>query len=813
MKKGSIPFGFLALAMIAPMAAGQDGMVLEEIIVTAQRREQTLQEVPVAVTAFTGEALEIANITEAAQYLNLTPNVSYTEDGQVGSRGISIAMRGVSNINTDESSFIQSIGVYLDEFSVASVGQGTINPQLQDLERIEVLRGPQGTYFGRNAVGGALNLTTRKPQPEYDASVSVGARNFEDASQQYDLSAMVNLPVSDAFMLRGVAYYEDSGGLVENIVPGGGDSGHEYTMARLSARWLLDEVTTVDLMFMHSDEQQGHDENVPSGVWDTDSVATFLFRGASGGLTEPVDPGTGFWPENRNKTARSAIGEKNDNTTSLAILKVSRDMSETATLNWITGWIDTDTDRVFDNDLVPENVVFREQTREGTSFSTELRLDITSDRVDWTVGALYARDEKEIDSNVQLGTTTTVNGVDHAAIGSLPPAFLGPVIWGWGEGAFCLGCAIDGFELTSLAVFTDLTVHINDRFDLTIGGRYTSDDVTNTYLPFGSSPAGPKLPRWPNDLVPTAEISGEENFSDLSPRLALSYDLTEEATVYGTISRGYKAGGFSLGRNGADNSAVNETFEPEVLTNYEVGLKSELFDGRARFNAAAFLLEWTDLQLETFFFLVPGDATTNVELTINVGKARATGLEGELAVLLTESLTLTAGIGVIDTEILSDDVARLSGNLFVDLKGEPLPRAPELSFSMAADYRFTLGGADSWARLEWIYKDSQFSTIEDVTYLQTSGAIIYSDPLTQMNAIAQVPSRTDGFPFRTPEANIVNLRAGVHLNECWEVVAYVENLTDEEYFTGTGENFGFSGFRLRPHPRILGAKVNYRFGR
>ena len=809
MKKGSIPLGFLALVMIAPMAAAQDGMVLEEIIVTAQRREQTLQEVPVAVTAFTGEALEIANITEASQYLNLTPNVSYTEDGQVGSRGISIAMRGVSNINTDESSFIQSIGVYLDEFSVASVGQGTINPQLQDLERIEVLRGPQGTYFGRNAVGGALNLTTRKPQPEYDASVSVGARNFEDASQQYDLGAMVNLPVSDAFMLRGVVYYEDSGGLVENIVPGGGDSGHEYTMARLSARWLLDEVTTVDLMLMHSDEQQGHDENVPSGVWDTDSVATFEFRGPSGGLTEPVDPGTGFWPENRNKTARSAIGEKTDNTTSLAILKVSRDMSDTATLNWITGWIDTDTDRVFDNDLVPENAVFREQTREGTSFSTELRLDITSEPVDWTVGALYARDEKDIDSRVQLGTEVFVGDV---RLPLPPPQIFNPA----NSAAFCLGCSIDGFELTSLALFTDVTVHISDRLDLALGARYTSDDVSNSYTPLagpGPGGTGPHQTRWPNDLVPTAEINSDENYSNLSPRVALSYDLTDEATVYATISRGYKAGGTSLGRNGNDNSAIVEPFESEILTNYEVGIKSELFDGRARFNAAAFLLDWKDLQLETFFFLVPGDLTSNVELTINVGKARATGLEGELAVLLSESLTLTAGIGVIDTEILSDDVARLSGNLFVDLKGEPLPRAPELTFSMAADYRFTLAGANSWARLEWIYKDSQFSTIEDVTYLQTSGQILYRNPLDQTDGYAQVPSRADGFPFRTPEANIVNLRAGVHLNECWEVVAYVENLTDEEYFTGTGENFGLSGFRLRPHPRILGAKVNYRFGR
>ena len=805
MNKGSIAAGFLAALVISPVALAQDEMVLEEIIVTAQRREQSLQEVPVAVTAFTGEALELANITEAAQYLNLTPNVSYTEDGQVGSRGISIAMRGVSNINTDESSFIQSIGVYLDEFSVASVGQGTVNPQLHDLERIEVLRGPQGTYFGRNAVGGALNLTTRKPQPEFDASVSMGYRRFEGASEQADFSGMINLPVSEAFMLRGVLYYEDSGGLVKNIVPDGGDSGHEYTMGRVSARMMLDDATTVDLMVMYSDEQQGMDENVPSGVWDTDSVDTFRFRGPAGGLLAPVDPGTGFWPGNRNEAGRSAIGEFTDNTTSMAILKVSREMSDTTTLSWISGWIDTETDRLFDNDLVPENVVFREQTREGTSFSTEFRVDITSDAYDWTIGAMYARDEKEIDSNVQLGTTVTVNGVDHSAIGAFPPLFLNDV---FGR-PFCLSCSLDGFELTSVAVFTDMTWHMTDRFDFTLGGRYTSDDVTNTYLPLGP-PGGP---RWPNDLVPTAEISAEDSFTDLSPRVALSYDLTDQATVYATVSRGYKAGGVSQGYNGeAGGAAVNEPFDAEILTNYELGVKSELFDGRARLNAAVFMLDWKDLQLETFFFLTPGDVTSNVELTINVQKARATGLEAELAALITENLTITGGIGVIDTEILSDDRAQLSGRLFVDLKGEPLPRAPELTFSMAADYEFTLDQWDGWARLEWIYKDSQFSTIEDVTYLQTSGATIYTDD-TQTEWISQVPSRTDGFPFRTPEVDIFNLRAGVHLNACWEVVAYIENLTDEKYYTGTGENFGFSGFRLRPHPRIWGAKVNYKFGR
>ena len=797
----------LAITLLAPgiqPARAQDDTVLEEIIVTAQRREQNIQEVPVAVTAFTGDTLEASNITEAAHYLNLTPNVSYTEDGQVGSRGISIAMRGVSNINTDETSFIQSIGVYLDEFSVASVGQGTINPQLQDLERIEVLRGPQGTYFGRNAVGGALNLTTRKPAEDFDASVSVGARSFEGASEQYDFSGMVNLPVAENFFLRAVLYYEDSGGLVENIVPGGGDSGHEYVMGRAAARWLPDDATTVDLMWMVADEQQGHDENVPAGVWDTDSVATFLFRGPSGGLTDPVDPGTGFWPDNRNKTGRSAIGEKNDNTTLTGILKVSRELSDTATLNWITGWIDTDTDRVFDNDLVPEHVVFRDQTREGTSFSTEVRLNASTESLDWTLGAMYARDEKTIDSNVQLGTTTVVDGVDHAAIGSLPPTFLNDI---FGR-PFCLACQRDDFELKSIAVFADVTLKVSDRLDLTLGGRYTSDDVDYTFFPLG--PTGG--PRWPNDIVPTAEIGNDRTFDNFSPRIAVSYQASQQATLYGTVSRGYKAGGFSLGRNGADNSAVDEPFAAEKLWNYELGVKSTLLDGRARFNASAFYVDWTDLQLETFFFLVPGDATTNVELTINVEEARAAGFEAELAALINGNLSITAGVGYVDTEIKSDDVARLSGNLFVNLEGEPLPRAPELSWSMAADYSFQVDRWDGWVRLEWIYKDAQFSTIEDVTYRQTSGAVIYADPLTRQVPIAQVPDRSDGFPFRTPDVHLLNLRIGIQPRDDWELVAYVENLTDEAYFTGTGENFGYSGFRLRPHPRIWGLKVNYRFG-
>ena len=132
MKIKTCLFAVLVVSLAIPAYAQG---ILEEIVVTAQRREQSLQDVPVSVTAFTGSTLENLKITEASQYLQMTPNVSYTEDGQVGARGISIAMRGVSNINTDESAFIQSIGVYLDEFSVSAVANATLNPQLLDLER------------------------------------------------------------------------------------------------------------------------------------------------------------------------------------------------------------------------------------------------------------------------------------------------------------------------------------------------------------------------------------------------------------------------------------------------------------------------------------------------------------------------------------------------------------------------------------------------------------------------------------------------------------------------------------------------------
>jgi iron complex outermembrane receptor protein len=177
-------------------------------------------------------------------------------------------------------------------------------------------------------------------------------------------------------------------------------------------------------------------------------------------------------------------------------------------------------------------------------------------------------------------------------------------------------------------------------------------------------------------------------------------------------------------------------------------------------------------------------------------------------------VTLTGGIGLLDTEITSDDTARLSGNLTVDLKGEPLPRAPEFSANFTAEYRWPVGSSEAYVRGEYIFLDSQFSTIEDVTYLQTSNQLVLLDPLlpaTPDNVVGQIPDRSDGFPFKTPEANLFHVRAGMTFDEHWEFAVFVENLFDEEYYTSAGDNFGLSGFRLKPHPQVIGGTVTFNF--
>jgi iron complex outermembrane receptor protein len=223
-----------------------------------------------------------------------------------------------------------------------------------------------------------------------------------------------------------------------------------------------------------------------------------------------------------------------------------------------------------------------------------------------------------------------------------------------------------------------------------------------------------------------------------------------------------------------------------------------------RLNASLYYLEWEDLQIESFRFLTPGDLSSNFEQTINIDDAEAWGGEIELLAAITDRFTLTSAIGYIDTEITSNTTAEITGGFQVDLKGLELPKAPEWTYNASAEYRFPIGDNEVWVQLEFIHRDGQFADIEALTYKQTDG------PSPNAGRSRDSIATHGDFPFKTPDYDVWNLRAGFNMEQ-WSFTAYVQNLDEEEYYTGTQENFGSSGFRLRPHPRTIGGNVSYRF--
>ncbi|MBL4802889.1 MAG: TonB-dependent receptor, partial [Emcibacter sp.] len=573
---------FISAAVSMPAIAAEGDRGIEEVVVTAQQREQNLQEVPISISAFTSDAIEKNMFSDVTEYITRTPNASFISNGAKSRRRISI--RGITNSLPDSDAIRTStFGFYVDGFNIAG---SSINPPIMDIERIEVLRGPQATYFGRNAIGGGISITSKKPENELSGSVMADYSSFNT----WDLEGVINLPiVEDVFAARINGKYSKTDGNIKNINPLGGGNDSEYKYIKVSFRLTPSENLTIDLTGTYADELAGMREGVPSGVFSAFAgdvlFASFPDRDGDG-KADPAIDGIGFFPENRNRANFNSPQEVGTNF-KYVVGTIQYDM-ENISFKSITGYIESDFFLRGDIDGGSRDFFNEFRTVPRDSFSQEIRVQNTDDGpLLWNIGFLYAKDNGKSENRTFVGDEEPFGIPSGGAIDS----------------------SDENGEKTNWSVFGQADWSVTEKLTLSVGGRYSSEKVETIISGFSGATI--------------TNVSLNKTFKDFSPRFAASYAVSEDMNIYATVSKGFKSGGVQVSPfPGA------ESFAPETLWNYEVGLKADFLDNRVRMNLSAFYMNWTDLQ--TAFQQAGTDSEGNLTLfggIDNAEKATSKGFE------------------------------------------------------------------------------------------------------------------------------------------------------------------------------------------
>jgi outer membrane receptor protein involved in Fe transport len=693
-------------------SASEPEQGIEEIVVTAQRREQALQDVPIAVTALTAETLEERRIDDALDVQFNTPNLIYVGNERP-------QLRGVGN-NAISSTAENGTPVFTNG---AYIGARAEN-EYYDLARIEILRGPQGTLFGRNTTGGAINLITRRPEEDFGGEGFAEIGNYDSIR----LKGAVNLPLGSRIQQRFAGYYLRRNGYTENLFTGNGIDGRNQFGLRSSTRIELGPDTEVNLMVQYYREDSSRSrENkrlckatpvlgcspVELGFDSPNAQATVFQR-----LLALVGTGAGIFPPGGNIYA-GAVNPANLRQVSadydptffgtelLGTLELSHDFGP-VTLNSLSGYAEGKTEANTDYDnaasdfrflrpityrLDADTVVTTDQLRtsdsfkgKSRSFSQELRLSSDFEGpFNFTAGAFY------------------LTSRSSASFEIFHPALeLAAIAFGLPEASRRFINDTPRATTESRAVFGETYIDLGEATRLTFGLRYTEDEKSIRTRTILLSPPG-------------AFVEADRKYSRVTGRAALdhkiSYGNVGEGLLYASAARGYKAGGLNPG-----NSNTPE-FAPESLDAFEIGAKNDLFGRRVQANLAAFYYNYKDLQL--------GQRVAGTAITSN-GDARVWGIEGEFLFIPLPRLQLNANASYLNTRIgdfTTVDAAnpaqvdprtetpRTSPQVPVNLRGNELPYAPDFKINLGAQYTMPLGfaGWTTTVRGDYVYQSDYFA--------------------------------------------------------------------------------------------------------
>ncbi|HMB37597.1 MAG TPA: TonB-dependent receptor [Wenzhouxiangellaceae bacterium] len=703
-------------------SAASEPEIDDTIVVTAQRREEALSTVPLAITAVSGDALSRLGATDTTALGQLAPNVNFANE--TSRDAVFITIRGISATDNrneaDPTTAFHIDGGYVPRLSGA-------NAYFFDVERVEILRGPQGTLYGRNSTSGAVNLISRKPENDFGGFVETRYGNFD----RFLTTGAINVPLVDDTLAVRLAFINESrDGFRDNTpVREKGDDAEDFA-ARLHVLGRPTERLTI-LGTVETYQKSG-----------VGGVQAFLpFEG---------NPNPSVVAPSRTRFPLNTEGFR-DNNTDASRLNVNYDL-DFATATYQFSYRDEERESLNDLDGTAVSDSILQETFSSESTTHELRLASNGDRnLDWIVGAFYLDEELNSVFNIQIPTS-------FGAFSRLDFDF------------------VDRNQSSrSYAFFAQGTYALNESLDLTVGGRYTKDEK--------KKPDSQQVIRRLDAMGPPPFQIISQNqsadFEEATWRIALDYTLPDKTLIYGSVSTGYKAGGFNRG-------ASQQVYDPETVISYETGIKTALFDNLLRLNAAAFLYDYEDLQLaqvET----QPNGVIENI--TRNAASADIWGLELEASARPWNGGNVALSLGYLNTEFqrfpnVLDD---LTGNV-EDLSGNRLVNAPEFTATL---------------------------TLEPITIPVGSGTLT---PLVQFHyesdAFLRVQNRESDRRDDFSKTDVRLRYSGA--DDAWFVEGFVQNIEDNNvlYSVSTGTFIIGSGPSFKGvfgAPRTYGIRIGAQF--
>lgn len=792
-------------AFPATTAVAQEAnLALEEVIVTARRRMESLQSAPMAVSAISGEDLQSAGVNNMADIMELVPNLQVarpSRDANVYIRGVGPS-RGATNVTE------LSVGVYIDDvFMLKPQGQLI---DLAEVESVQVLRGPQGTLFGKNTTGGALVLTTVKPGEEFGGYGKVTVGN----DSQFNVQGSIDIPLSDTLLSKLTVTSVQSDGFFQDPENGDELSDENRIGGLLQMRWLASDDVTADFSYFHNRIRENGlaqgdcvvtnpDAQIPASglitpVSGLDLVTDFCERASDGAATNPTRP-------------------EFDLDVNQLSANIAWDINDSHSFKSITAWRDQETPSIeYTNAFAgyPRNQVSLDDGT-STQFSQEFQFtgDLADGAIRYTTGLFYMYDDSD------TGTVQTSNGADGiwaASGGDTPPGL-----------AFVLTeSTVTGQENenSTYAAYTQWSWDATDNLELTAGLRYSYEDreLTTTRTEaadpveaYADVPGAIVIPgtgvlmpfpvffdnalsALPLPQGPVEELNIDEDYDSLTPMFSAAYTFSDDMLsdsinglmIYASYTEGYKAGGFSDFR-------VGELlpFDEENIDSIEVGLKMDAWNNRLRVNAALFSMDYDDMQL---FVARPDPDPSNIRTlqgVTNAGQSSIDGFELEVSVVPAEGWLINFAASYADGQFDEfDDRAfdPVAGEVVdLDRSDEDLPSLPEQTYSLGIQYDWDTSFGSWSARADAYYRDEMYWGF---------------DALTWDIPLAREESTTDSF-------TIYNARVNWQVSDKLAVTAWGRNLADKTYYDGgVGEaaNLGHVIKSFAP-PRRYGIDVRYDF--